>query len=217
MPLPGTGGMRFGDLYIKFSVAFPPSGSLGPAQQSALRAALPASRKSPAADYHAAAGGLTPAGGDRASGSKPGECIDEVYGSRPPAAPAPIVPAGSSSGGAGATGKGVGKAVGASAARGTGMRRNGAGGSPMDTDADGINIREGHESPAAGRETASGGRHGEVEEAVLMSVSPESRQARVRAQQEAAGHSSGGEAYDSDEEGCGGGGNGARRVQCAHQ
>jgi hypothetical protein len=208
--------MRFGDLYIKFSVAFPPSGSLGPGQLATLRAALPASKKSPAANYSAAAGSLSPTGGDRASGSKPGDCIDEIYGSRPPAVPVASVPTGSSSGGAGATGKGVGKAIGAAAGRGAGMRRNGAGGSPMDTDADGINIREGHESPAAGHETASGGRHGEVEEVVLMSVSPESRQARVRAQQEAAGHSSGGgEAYDSDEEG--GGGSGARRVQCAHQ
>jgi hypothetical protein len=208
--------MRFGDLYIKFSVAFPPSGSLGPGQLATLRAALPAAKKSPAASYHAAAGGVTPAGGDRASGSKPGDCIDEVYGSRPPAAPAPVVPASSSSGGAGGIGRGVAKAAGAAGSGAAGMRRNGAGGSPMDTDADGINIREGHESPAAGHDTASGGRHGDVEEAVLMSVSPESRQARVRAQQEAAGHGSSGEAYDSDEEG-GNGGGGARRVQCAHQ
>lgn len=41
MPIPGTGGMRFGDLYVKFSVVFPPSGSLAPAARDNLKTLLP--------------------------------------------------------------------------------------------------------------------------------------------------------------------------------
>lgn len=41
MPIPGTGGMRFGDLYIKFNVVLPPAAALTQATFGILRAALP--------------------------------------------------------------------------------------------------------------------------------------------------------------------------------
>ena len=41
MPLPNTGGLRFGDLYIKIDVAFPPAGSLSASALSTLRSTLP--------------------------------------------------------------------------------------------------------------------------------------------------------------------------------
>ncbi len=41
MPIPGTGGMRAGDLYVKFNVVLPPSGSLAPQVAQALRGVLP--------------------------------------------------------------------------------------------------------------------------------------------------------------------------------
>lgn len=200
MPIGNTGGMRFGDLYVKFSVAFPASGSLPAPALVALRAALPASRK-----------GAT-AGCD---GSKPGDVLYEEWGTKAPAAPG-LARAGSSGGGAGKgpssaskPAKG-GKDKNSKASSGSGSARD-------EMDADGISIREGHSEGASGGAGASGAdgkasREGEVEDVVMTSVTAESRAARVRAQQEAAGHG-GGEAYDSDEE------EGPRRggMQCAHQ
>lgn len=192
MPIPGTGGMRFGDLYIKFSVAFPTSGSLPGPALAALRAALPASRK-----------GNT----STSDGSRAGDVLFEEWGSKAPAAPA-LARAGSS-GGAGKGGKDK-------AGKASGKEKNSKS-SGAEMDADGISIREGHSEGASGGAGASAadGKHsreGDVEDVVMTSVTAESRADRVRAQQEAAGHG-GGEAYDSDEE------EGPRRggVQCAHQ
>lgn len=41
MPIPGTGGMRFGDMYVRFNVVFPPSGSIDARAATALKAYLP--------------------------------------------------------------------------------------------------------------------------------------------------------------------------------
>lgn len=76
MPIPGTGGMRFGDLYIKFNVVLPPAGALTPAAVGALRAALPraldrhhtaAARRAREEGGDAARGGGGGAGGDDAA------------------------------------------------------------------------------------------------------------------------------------------------------
>lgn len=181
MPIPGTGGMRFGDLYVKFSITFPSSGTLTTSALAALRATLP-----PGPREKIPASSLPPS-------SKPGEIIEEVYGSK-------AASSSSSSSTSSGTSKGAGAKV-------TSPKNNS---SSKKMDVDGINISEDADGDSPAADFIPKSREGEIEEVVMSDVSAESRAERVKSQSTA----SHGEAYNEDEDEEGGGG---RRVQCAQQ
>jgi DnaJ C terminal domain len=196
MPIPGTGGMRYGDLYIKFTITFPASGTLSQGQLSAVRAALPAGPR----EKVNASNSTTTSGG--VGSLKPGDIVEEVYGSKP----APTSSSASSSSSSSSNGKG-GKS-GGSTPKTTSSKKGGAAATSSMEVEDGVSID--HDSADASEHIPKG-REGEVEDVVMSDVSAESRAERVKAQQ--ASHGSGGEAYEEDEEESGG----ARRVACAQQ
>jgi DnaJ homolog subfamily A member 2 len=82
MPIRNTGGMKHGDLYVKFNVVFPPSNSLSQESISLLQKALPAELKPSGGSFKKAAssGGKTPTGASSTDvDMATDEHVDEVF------------------------------------------------------------------------------------------------------------------------------------------
>jgi hypothetical protein len=209
MPIPGTGGMRFGDLYVKVRA------TQGAAALPCHRGLLLWEERSQAAcnNWHS-----------RAADAARFYCHSPHPGSSPRPQFNVVLPTPEALDGRtlaalrAALPRTMDRRFLAAAKKkeeegGAGAGDDGRAASPPQPDGGDVDMAG---SPAGSSPNVGDGHAGgaaDVEEVTLSDVSVDVRRARVQAQAEAARHAGGSEAYDSDDED----GSGGQRVQCAQQ